>query len=154
MTNESAKAGKNFYDGFSIFESVKQRYPNFYTNLYSDTLRSEHIPFNFFIPFVNDLEFCKDVFNRLLGGCIKSIDGTSIIDGGQNIKIEFAPSPKQQYLNDGTSFDTYIEYTHVDNSKGVIGIEVKYTEKEYQLKEGSTEENTINNIESKILFCI
>jgi hypothetical protein len=38
-----------------------------------------------------------------------------------------------------------MEYTHADNSKGIIGIEVKYTEKEYQLKRGSKEEYDIND---------
>ena len=149
LTDEAGKKGNNFYDGFSIFSSVAQRYPNFYVDLYSDMLRSEHIPFNLFIPFKADLIFCKNVFNELLGGCIKSIESKSIIDNGDNIKVEFAPWPKENYLNDRTSFDTYIEYTHTDNSKCIIGLEVKYTEKEYKLEAGSTQEKTINNPVSK-----
>ena len=149
LADEAAKDGKNFYKGFEIFNVVQQRKPKFYIDLYSDMLRSEHIPFNLFVPFRHDLEFCKNVFNEFLGGCIKSIDKTCIIDNKENIKIEFAPKPKENYLNDGTSFDTYIEYTHIDNSKGLIGIEVKYTEKEYPLKAGSKQEQDINNKNSK-----
>ncbi len=149
LTDESGKKGGNFYDGFSIFSSVAKRYPKFSENLYSDMLRSQHIPFNLFIPLKSDLTFCKNVFNDLLGGCIKSIESKAIIDNGDNIKIEFAPSPKEKYLNDRTSFDTYIEYTHTDNSKGIIGIEVKYTEKEYKLTPDSTEDKAINNPTSK-----
>ena len=149
LSDKAGKAGKNFYEGFSVFSAVKQRYPNFYVDLYSDMLRSEHIPFNLFVPFKHNLTFCKNVFNELLGGCIKSIDKQCIIDNSDNIKIEFAPTPKENYLNDRTSFDSYIEYTHNDNTKGIIGIEVKYTEKEYKLKAGSTEEKTINNKTSK-----
>lgn len=37
------------------------------------------------------------------------------------------------YLNDGTSFDTYIEYVDSNDQKGAIGIEVKYTENNYPI---------------------
>jgi len=149
LTDDAGKSGKNFFDGFSIFKEVQQRYPKFYIDLYSDMLRSEHIPFNLFVPFRQDLTFCKNVFNEFLGGCIKSVDKQSIIDKSDNIKIEFAPSPKENYLNDRTSFDTYIQYTHQDDMKGIIGIEVKYTEKEYKLESGSTQEKAINDKSSK-----
>lgn len=149
MPDDAGKSGKNFYTGFSIFSSVQKRYPDFYVDLYSDMLRSEHIPFNFFVPFKYDLIFCKNVFNELLGDCIKSIDIKSVIDNKDNIKIEFAPSPKENYLDDRTSFDTYIEYNHIDDKKGIIGIEVKYTERDYKLVAGSTQEKTITNTASK-----
>lgn len=149
LTDESGKAGKNFFPGFGIFEAVRKRYPKFYVDLYSDMLRSEHIPFNLFVPLRHDLDFCKNVFNEFLGGSIKSIDAQALIDGGENIKIEYAPSPKEDYLNDRTSFDSYIEYTHQDGSKGIIGIEVKYTEKEYKLKAGSTEDKAIGDKASR-----
>ncbi len=147
LIKEDGERGKNFYNDFEIFQAVKN-YRDYNKPLYSNMLRSEHIPFNFFIPLREDLEFCKNVFNKILDGCIKSIDGKAIIDKEENIKIEFAPSPKGNYLNDRTSFDTYIEYTHIDNSKGIIGIEVKYTEQEYKLKLDSTEDKAINNVKS------
>jgi hypothetical protein len=131
LTDDDAMTGKNFYCGFEIFENVKDRYKIKFEkplrgdiiNKCSDMLRSEHIPFNLFIPFKKDPIFCKQVFNEILDN-IESID---------TIEIEYAPPHKALYLNDRTSFDTYIEYTHSDHSKGVIGIEVKYTEKEYKL---------------------
>lgn len=149
LTDKDGVEGKNFFDGFGVFKAVRERYPKFYVDLYSDTLRSEHIPFNLFVPFRQNLEFCKNVFNEFLNDNIKSIDKQAEIDGGENVKIEFAPSPKENYLNDRTSFDTYIEYTHTDNSKGIIGIEVKYTEKEYKLEAGSTQEKAIKDRTSK-----
>ena len=104
-------------------------------------LRSEHIPFNLFIPFRQDLSFCKNVFNSFFGDCIRTID---------RIEIEYAPKGKDKvYLNDRTSFDGYIEYTHNDNSKGIIGIEVKYTEHEYKLKPNSKEEADCKNKASR-----
>jgi len=143
LSDVYAKKGKNFFDGFGIFDAA-QKYRKIYfsyplnrgrINLYSDMLRSEHIPFNLFVPLKKDLEFCKRVFNKILGGNIASIDKNIVINNTitENIIIEYAPSPKENYLNDRTSFDTYIEYTHTDNSKGIICIEVKYTEKEYPL---------------------
>ena len=59
------------------------------------------------------------------------------------------PKPKENYLNDGTSFDAYIEYTLSDNSQGIIGIEVKYTEKEYNLPKNSKQEKDVNDKSSK-----
>lgn len=145
LSDMDAIDGKNFYDGFNIFYVVKRRYSNFNVGLYSDMLRSEHIPFNLFIPFKQDLEYCKKVFNQLLDGCIKSIDNQCTLIDEDNILIEFAPPPKEKYLNDRTSFDSYIEYTHIDNSKGILGIEVKYTEKEYKIEDDSTEAIAVND---------
>ena len=140
LTKENAELGFNFHKGFAIFDEVKKRYPNYSKPLYANMLRSEHIGFNLFIPFKTDLEYGKNVFNSFLNGQIKSID---------KIEVEYAPSPSEKYLNDKTSFDTYIEYTHIDDTKGIIGIEVKYTEHEYKLKVGSKQERDINNLESR-----
>lgn len=139
LTRADGETGKNFYEGFGIFDAVR-KYRKYNKPLYSNMLRSEHIPFNFFIPLNTNKIFCKSVFNVFLGGIIQTID---------RIEIEFAPKPKEKYLNDGTSFDTYIEYTHTDNSKGILGIEVKYTEKEYKLVPYSKEEKDINDKNSK-----
>lgn len=148
LTKIDAKNGLNFYDDFGIFNTVKKRYPNYSKALYANMLRSEHIPFNLFVPFQQNLEYCMKVFNEIMGGCIKSIDRQCILCNKNNIVIEYAPQPSAHYLDDRTSFDTYIEYTHIDNSKGIIGIEVKYTEKEYQLEEGSPEDKAIKDYTS------
>ncbi len=139
LTKEDGEIGNNFYRGFGIFEAVK-KYREYNKPLYSNMLRSEHIPFNFFIPFNLNKTFCKNVFNEFFNSAIQSID---------RIEIEFAPKPKEKYLNDKTSFDTYIEYSKSDNSKGIIGIEVKYTEKEYRLEEKSKQEKAIIDKTSK-----
>ena len=140
LTNKDASNGLNFYDDFNVFQEVKKRYPNYSRPLYANMLRSEHIGFNLFAPFKSNLEFCKNVFNIFVGGQIQSID---------RIEIEYAPFPAEKYLNDKTSFDTYIEFTHTDNQKGIIGIEVKYTEHEYKLKSGSKQETDILNKNSR-----
>lgn len=125
----------NYYQFLNVLEDKRKRYPNYSKKRDADMLRSEHIPFNIFSPLKLDFEFSKNIFNKLLGNVISEI---------KEIKIEYAPHPKGNYLNDGTSFDTYIEFKHNDNSKGALGIEVKYTEQAYSL--GETEKENIKNI--------
>jgi len=135
LAEKDAREGKNFYLGFNgLFDEVKRRYPLKYTPLYYDMLRSEHMPFNFFIPFKYLPELGCKILNKFLGGIIGKIG---------EIKIEYAPKPREKYLNDGTSFDTYITYTHIDGTNGFIGVEVKYTEQEYLY--GKREKDEINN---------
>jgi len=138
LLREDGENGKNFYDGFGIFDAVK-RYRKYNKPLYSNLLRSEHIPFNFFIPLDKDRNYCKKIVSEILKLNIASVDG---------IEIEYAPKPKENYLNDGTSFDAYIEYTNSDDSKGMIGIEVKYTEKEYKLQANSKQDKDVKDINS------
>ena len=120
LTDDGIRNGLNFYNGFAVFDAVKIRYPGFKNRSYYDMLRSEHIPFNFFIPLKQNELYCRNVFNDILGSIIKSID---------RVEIEYAPSPRSNYLNDRTSFDAYLEYTHINGCKGTIGVEVKYTER-------------------------
>lgn len=131
--------GLNFYQGFEILKSVHFRYPNFRKPLYCNLLRSEHIPFNFFIPFDKDKEFGKEVFNEILGG---------IVDQFIRIEIEYPENKTPtKYLEDKTSFDTFIEYLHIDGTMGFLGIEVKYTEKSYPLS-GKTEKDKMEDTNS------
>lgn len=137
LNEEAARRGLNFYNDFDITKEVANRYKNKYSkHLYANLLRSEHIPFNLFIPLQSDLGLVKKVFNKLVPGAIKEI---------LEIKIECAPKPAKKYLDDKTSFDVYIKYLHKDNQVGVFGIEVKYTEGAYPLKKESTESRNILN---------
>jgi len=139
LTSIDGECGNNFYNGFGVFDAVKTRYPNYSKPLYSNMLRSEHIPFNFFIPLSENKELFKNVFNDILSIDINTID---------LIEIEYAPKPSIKYLNDATSFDAYIEYTTTDNTKGIIGIEVKYTERDYTIGKDSKEKKDIDNSNS------
>lgn len=88
----------------------------------TNLLRSEHIPFNIFFPLRKDLSGAAALFNAVLG--------RKDISAIEDIVIEYNPGT----LNDGTAFDVYVPYKTIDGRKGGIGIEVKYTEKEYELK--------------------
>jgi hypothetical protein len=130
---ESAGAGMIFYHGYGIFNVVKSFRKNkadtpewFY-----DTLRSQHIPFNFFVPLSNEKQLCIDVLNKLFQLNIAEI---------QPIVFEFPPHGENP-LNDHTSFDAFITYTTVDQANGFIGIEVKNTEVGYSF--GENERNSI-----------
>ena len=108
-------------------ELIKSKIKSFKSSaLFSNMLRSEHIPYNIFTPMEEDLSAATALFNEVIGGGISRID---------KIHIEFAgKSPdRSEYLKDGTSFDTFIEYTTTENAKGGIGIEVKYTENGYRI---------------------
>ncbi len=126
MPND-ANAGLNFCEDFrqEILERIQVRYPQLtasqHDGLYANMLRSEHIPWNVFVPMMHDLRATAKVFNDILN--------TDEIDEVTDIRIEWAPD-KAKCLNDNTSFDAYIEYLHEGKTCG-IGIEVKYTEEGY-----------------------
>lgn len=124
---DAASQGLNFYEGFpEIFEKVRSQFPikTRPTPIYHNMLRSEHIPYNMFVPLKSELgmALASSVFNRFLRDTISEIT---------KIEIEYAPQHREEYLDDKTAFDTYIEYKHVDGSNGFLGIEIKYTEQAY-----------------------
>lgn len=131
LKDEYALKGLVFYEGFR--QEIMNLYHSGTTrmgmNLLRNALRSEHIPYNLFFPMMKECnrEATRDFFNDLLG--------TDAVSEVLDVKIEYAPQPKYFYLCDGTSFDAFILYQHQDGSKGGIGIEVKYTEREYQIGE-------------------
>lgn len=151
-TKDSAGNYVIFYEGFrkQISDEIKRRMMKekskadskySCSQMLTNLLRSEHIPYNVFFPMrLYDNETVA-LFNDLLG--------TDRIESITDIKIEYAPvktdtesSKEIPLLGDGTAFDVYIEYILKNSqpgAKGGIGIEVKYTEKEYHLKPESKE---------------
>ena len=139
LTPDAAKKGLIFCDTYRGF--IQNKFKSFGTSaLFSNMLRSEHIPYNIFTPMEKDLGAATVLFNEVIGGGISCIN---------NIHIEFAgKSPdRSEYLKDGTSFDTFIEYTTTEDDKGGIGIEVKYTENGYCI--GVKEKDDIKNPNGK-----
>lgn len=136
LSPDAAKQGLIFCDIYR--ELIKSKVKSFkYSVLFSNMLRSEHIPYNIFIPLEEDLDATVMLFNEIIGGGILKIN---------HIRIEFAgDADKSEYLNDGTSFDTFIEYVSSDGSIGGIGIEVKYTENSSPI--GVKEKQNIENLD-------
>ena len=142
---DDAKDGIIFYDGYrhQILNEIRRlRTSGLYASsrmMMRHTLRSEHIPWNVFFPMSlsDDMKnHAVDVFNAIIGQVSSEVPKIKEIS---SIKIEFAPKDENAtdapftmcYLNDRTSFDTYIDYVAEDGQKGGIGIEVKYTEVGY-----------------------
>ena len=89
--------------------------------LMANMLRSEHVPWNIFVPMMTDLMTAAKCFSEILPHReIKNI---------RYWKIEYAPNT----IQDKTAFDVYIEYETSRGETGVIGIEVKYTEEGYSV---------------------
>ena len=89
--------------------------------LMANMLRSEHVPYNIFVPMMTDLVNASRCFSEILPHRdIKTI---------RKWLIEYAPNT----INDKTAFDVYVEYETSKGEKGVIGIEVKYTEEGYSV---------------------
>lgn len=128
LSEDNARRGLIFYEGYR--DLILSKVGNVATQLTSNMLRSEHIPYNLFTPLETMPEIAADIFGKIIGVPIRKI---------LEIKIEYAgDGNKSLYLNDRTSFDTFVRYEASDGRIGGIGIEVKYTENEYPLgdKEG------------------
>ena len=143
---EDAQDGKIFYEGYrsEILNDIPRlRKSGEYTPsgmMLCHTLRSEHIPWNIFFPMsLNDeMKKCAmSVFNSIIEKVSSILPKIKKIT---DIRIEYAPKDKEAtkkpftrcFLNDKTSFDTYIVYLAEDGKMGGIGIEVKYTEEGYR----------------------
>ena len=119
LTDFDAEALLNYYDRLNSRDSLRQRYPNYSRKRDADLLRSEHIPFNLLAPLDTNRKIAAEIISD-----VWKIDCAEI----QLIEIEYAPSPKEKYLNDGTALDTYIKVILKNGKSCGIGIEVKYTE--------------------------
>ena len=85
----------------------------------NNLLSSQPMCFNLFVPLRLDLNLAY----RL----IASLKGFGNIAKVTRVEMEYAP-PKQNLLNDGSSFDAWVEYQRTDGDFGFIGIETKLTE--------------------------
>lgn len=134
LTDSDAKALLNYYSRLNSRNVLRQRYPNYSRKRDADLLRSEHIPFNLLAPLATNLEAAASIIAKAW-----NIDCSEIT----LIEIEYAPSPKEEYLNDGTAFDTYLNIILKNGKSCGIGIEVKYTEQAYPI--GKTELINVQN---------
>ena len=92
-------------------------------------LSSQPMCFNLF----GQLAGRRDVASRLLSASLPDIVGEV-----EEVHIEWAPEPKERYLDDATSFDAFVKVRRADDGAlGFLAIETKLTEpfsqKEYSL---------------------
>jgi len=130
LNHNAASSGKIFYNE-KVFEAAQTRRGNKKNTpeWFYDTLRSQHIPYNFFAPFIDEKNFGASVLAAAL-----KINVSKLLD----IQFEY-PSSINNPLRDRTSFDVFIAYQTPAGKKGMAGIEVKYTEGAYSL--GETEKS-------------
>lgn len=123
LGGENARRGMIFYEGYR--DLILSKTGHIATPLTSNMLRSEHIPYNFFTPLETMPEISAEIFGNIIGIPIRKI---------LEIRIEYAGAgDKSLYLDDRTSFDAFLRYEAANGAIGGIGIEVKYTEREYPL---------------------
>ena len=134
LNGKDAQALLNYYDRLNCRQVLRDRYPKYSKKRDADMLRSEHIPFNLLAPLEMERQLASDVISHAFD--IDCID----VDF---IGFEYAPEPKERYLNDGTAFDTYIKIKTPKGKLCGIGIEVKYTEREYPI--GKREAVNVDN---------
>ena len=134
LKDSDAQELLNYYEKLNCRNSLRSRYPSYSRKRDADMLRSEHIPFNLISPLDTDRELAISIISNAFGIEIVRIE---------TIEIEYAPSPKEKYLNDGTAFDTYIQGKLLNGKICGLGIEVKYTEQAYQI--GKTEKTNVQD---------
>jgi hypothetical protein len=79
-------------------------------------LSSQPMCFNLFAPLANDLELADQCFRTLFPGEVGKV---------LDLKIEHAPMPAAEFLDDGTSFDAFVRYKRCSGESGFIGVETK-----------------------------
>lgn len=125
LTPADGAAGKNFLTP-AIHECAKQRLQNRRKGdvvkpyrLLNNMLSSQPMCFNLFAPLADDLDLATRLVRALWGSKIAQVT---------KVCLEWAPDPKDEYLNDLTAFDAFIEYKLEDGTLGFIGIETKLSE--------------------------
>jgi hypothetical protein len=121
LTKQDALASYNFYREWpGLCELVQSRFPLRDSALYSDMLRSQHMPFNLFGPLALELSQPHTLeMIRLLAPDVMEVKA---------ILFEHAPPKAAALLGDKTCFDVYVEYVAHDGANCAVGVEVKYTE--------------------------
>jgi hypothetical protein len=102
--------------------------------VFKNMLRSEHIPYNFFVPLKMSIEPDQENVLNFFSHLLDRQDLKEV----KEFRIEWPG--KVRHLEDNTSFDTYV---HIETRKGTLGlgIEIKYTEKSYPY--GKTEKERL-----------
>jgi hypothetical protein len=122
LSRDAAEAGLNFLSEHTL-EVAKQRLAagggaeRF--RLLHNLLSSQPMCFNLFAPLQADEELAMDVCRDLLGCPVSRVLA---------VRLEWAPAPSADYLDDKTSFDCFIEYEALGGRVGFLAVETKLTD--------------------------
>jgi len=130
LTDDDGRALLNYYDGLGVREALRRRYPQYSKRRDADLLRSEHIPFNMLAPLSGRPDLAQTITKNAFG---------QKLHGPFELRIEWAPEPKHNYLDDMTSCDAYLQGFGDDGELVGIGVEVKYTERGYRIGRSEAE---------------
>ena len=82
-------------------------------------LSSQPMCINIFGPMALDLDLATRALRAWLPGEVARVT---------DVRIEWAPEPRDEFLDDRTSFDAFVEYEDVDGQLAFLGVETKLTE--------------------------
>lgn len=85
----------------------------------ANLLSSQPMAFNLFGPLVAELDVATQLLAAVLPGGVSEVT---------SVKIEYAPEPASEYLNDRTAYDAFIEYIDGDGERAFVGVETKLSE--------------------------
>jgi hypothetical protein len=123
LTREDGAAGRNFLAP-ELFKLALARIAEKTGTvdefrLLHNMLSSQPMCFNLF----GYLELNLDLATRALAALDSDVERVT------EVRMEYAPEPAAEYLNDRTAFDAFVAYERKGGGKGFFGIETKLTEK-------------------------
>lgn len=122
LTVADGAAGRNFVDPRAWAAYLARRDgPNVDTDRAErNLLSSQALCFNLFGPLVGDWGLATTLVRALdLPGGVRQVT---------DVRIEYAPTPRAEYLDNGTSFDAFVAYLDGDGERAFLGVETKLTE--------------------------
>ena len=135
LTEPDAKAGRNFLSP-EIYQLAEKRISQGAGvepfRCLHNLLSSQPMAFNLFGPLCQDKVLAQYLLDPLLPG------GAS----EARVTMEWAPAPRQAYLDDASSFDVVIHYTTKAGDSAIAGIEVKLTEPFSPKRYGNNDRHT------------
>ena len=91
--------------------------------LFNNMLSSQPMCFNLFVPLraAARRQFLSRIFQRSL----PHLNIERVI----KVRVEYVPVPIEEYINDKSAFDAFVEFRANDGNNGCIAIETKYVDK-------------------------
>lgn len=122
LTEADGRQGANFVDPRAWRRYLARRGgPNLDADRAErNMLTSQTMCFNLFGPLAED----PDLATRLVG----ALDIPGGVDRVTEVRVEWAPTPRSDYLGNGSSFDAFIAYVDGAGELAFLGVETKLTE--------------------------
>lgn len=122
LRREDGAAGRNFLSG-RIFQVAMRRLkePGAVEpfRLLHNMLSSQPMCFNLFGELVDNLPLATRLAQALWGERVAAVT---------RVQMEHAPQPAEDFLDDRTAFDAFIEYRTPEGGLGFVGVETKLSE--------------------------